>query len=85
MFDDEYRTQATLRRGRTGGSTVRVFATQRALDHTRGGNIGPGTWEHALGSARAAWHCARGLAIDDYLRNVYPERYEGFYIDGFTP
>lgn len=37
-----------------------------------------GSADRLIATVRAAWSCASGLAMEDYLRAVYPERYEGF-------
>lgn len=71
----QLRANAKRRRDTSGGSTVRVFATSAAMYAARGGNVGPGTWDHCLAEARARWECARSDAIEDYRRAVYPERY----------
>lgn len=66
---------AKRRRDEGRGSTVKLFATSAAMYAARGGNVGPGTWDHVLADARARWANARADAIEDYRRAVYPERY----------
>lgn len=73
---EQLRANAKRRRDEGRGSTVKVYATSAAMYAARGGNVGPGTWDHVLAEARARWECARGDAIEDYRRAVYPERYE---------
>lgn len=74
---EAYRAAAKRRR-EAGGSTVTVYATSSAMYAARGGNVGPGTWEHCLAEARARWSSANGDALEDYRRAVFPERYEEF-------
>lgn len=54
---EKYRAAAKARR-EAGGSTARVYSSWQALDRARGGNVGPGTWEHCLSEARANWQNA---------------------------
>jgi hypothetical protein len=75
---EAYRASAAEQRRRGTGSTVRVYATTAAMERARGGNVGSGTWEHVLFEARLRWQMAREDACEDYLRGVFPERYEGF-------
>lgn len=37
-----------------------------------------GSFAELLARTRAHWDCARGGAIDDFLRAVFPDRLEGF-------
>jgi hypothetical protein len=70
------RTNAKRDRER-GGSTVKVYATTRAMYAARGGNVGPGTWEHCLAEARSRWQSARTQAIEDLHWELYGDQWEG--------
>jgi hypothetical protein len=74
---EEYRARAKARR-EAGGSTVRVFATHRARDNARGGNVGPGTWEHCMAEARARWQSARAEALEQFRFACHGDEWEGF-------
>lgn len=68
---DLHRELAVQRRNRglhTGKSAVGWDAVRRELD--------AGTWDHHFASARAACAAAISIIQEDYLREVFPERYE---------
>lgn len=70
---DLYRELAVQRRNRglhTGKSAVGWDTVRRELD--------AGTWDHHFASARAAVAAAISIIQEDYLRDVFPERYESF-------
>jgi hypothetical protein len=68
--------QDNMERGR-GGSTVRVYATTEAMYRARGGNVGPGTWEHTLAVARGRWRDTVAQAIADYDYAINGDKWEG--------
>lgn len=77
---EQYQANAKRRRDSGRGSVAKVYATSAAMYAARGGNVGPGTWEHCLVEARSRWELARGDAIEDYRRAAFPERYD---LEGF--
>jgi hypothetical protein len=40
-----------------------------------------GTWDHHFASAKAAVRCAIAIAKEEYLRAVFPERYDDVTLD----
>lgn len=70
--------KAKARKVASGGrSYVKTYKTTAALERARGGNVGPGTWEYVLGSARAKWECARVDAIEQFRFDVFGHEWEG--------
>jgi hypothetical protein len=73
---DEYRANAIARRNRglhTGKSAAGWDYVQRELE--------AGTWDHHFASARAAVRCAIAIAQEEYLRAVFPDRYDDMTLD----
>lgn len=58
-----YREKA-LREAESGGSSVRMFPTQGALDTWRGGTPAADTWDRAVAEAKAKWGYAKDEARD---------------------
>lgn len=40
-----------------------------------------GSWSHHVESAKAAWQCVKGGALQSYLLAVFPERYSDETLD----
>lgn len=70
--------RAKARKVASGGRVyVKAYRTTLALERARGGNVGPGTWEYVLGSARAKWECARVDAIEQFRFECFGEDWIG--------
>ena len=62
---------ARARKPATGGKTYSRTAPRRDTPAM-------GTWERLAGLTMARWECAVGAAQEEFLRAVYPERYEAW-------
>lgn len=66
------RASARRNRGLSTGKAARGH-TRKAGDHAP---VERGSFAELLARTRAYWECARGEACEEYLRAVFPDRYE---------